>query len=523
MAMSKQGKKSTAKGKATKTIKKSKSVKKGAKGESKVKKTESAKKSASKKSPAKTAKKPAKKAVAKKAAPKKVASKKVSKVKAAPKKAEKSVKVKSAEVEKAPVKRTRKRVNKADAAKVKEVRIAAEAAAKAAKEAAEAAAEEEEVELTDEEKAQKLFESENVSQKDIEAQIEVELEKESKNDEKDRRETRNQKIKELIALAEDQGYLTYEDINEAIPNCIIDPEELESYLALLRGMDIDIVQAQDVDKMKVTKKKGKAAKGGRLDFFDDPIRMYLHQMGQVPLLTREQEVEICKRIEEAEITIRETFNCVGTASGAYLALSDRLENGKERFDRIVIDKFVDSREDYVNNLGKIRKKIKKVQTDLQDTFNEAIKSRTSKTDREKLMAKCAKLRIKQGTILSELYFKQKVVESMASDTDKALGVYRNTVSSLARMEKARRSKRRDLQIKESKKQLLVMKRDFCLSHEESLEYFEALRGAMRRGQQARTEMVEAICNMVDSSGGNPCDCRPGPYNPYPCSHDRNNQ
>jgi RNA polymerase primary sigma factor len=66
------------------------------------------------------------------------------------------------------------------------------------------------------------------------------------------------------------------------------------------------------------------------------------------------------------------------------------------------------------------------------------------------------------------------------------------------MEKARKSKRRDIQIKESKKQLLTMKREFCLSHEEALEYFEALRGAMRRGQQARTEMVEANLRLVIS-------------------------
>ena len=513
MAMSKPGKKTTAKSKATKTPKKSKSAKKGAKGESKVKKSSTASKTKVKKSKSapKAAKKTtAKKAVVKKSAPKKSAPKKSAVKKSAPKKSavKKSAPKKSTKAVKSSAKKTvkkpaakkpgakKKKLNKQDAAKVKEVRIAAEAAAKAAEEKVQN--EEEEVELTDEEKAQKLFESENVSQKDIEAQIMVEMEKETLSDKKDKRETRNQKIKELIALAEDQGYLTYEDINEAIPNCIIDPEELESYLALLRGMDIDIVQAQDVGKMKVTKKKGKAAKGGRLDFFDDPIRMYLHQMGQVPLLTREQEVEICKRIEEAEITIRETFNCVGTASGAYLALSDRLENGKERFDRIVIDKFVESREDYINNLGKIQRRISNVRKSLHETFNEAIKSRTGKTDREKMMEKCKKLRVKQAAILTELHFKQKVVESMASETDKAFGQFRNTVNSLNRLEKARKSKRRDLQIKENKKLLLKMKRDFCPSHDESLEYFEALRGAMRRGQQARTEMVEANLRLVIS-------------------------
>ncbi|MBE0635652.1 RNA polymerase subunit sigma, partial [Candidatus Bipolaricaulota bacterium] len=75
-----------------------------------------------------------------------------------------------------------------------------------------------------------------------------------------------------------------------------------------------------------------------MDVMDDPIRTYLHQMGQVPLLTRNQEVEICKRIEEAEINARALFKRFGFSMEAYLALAARLEEGKERFDRIIIDK-----------------------------------------------------------------------------------------------------------------------------------------------------------------------------------------
>ena len=61
--------------------------------------------------------------------------------------------------------------------------------------------------------------------------------------------------------------------------------------------------------------------------YDDPVRMYLKQMGQVPLLTREQEVEISKRIEEAEINSRKMFGMFGCATGAYLNLIDRLDAG----------------------------------------------------------------------------------------------------------------------------------------------------------------------------------------------------
>jgi RNA polymerase primary sigma factor len=473
----------------SKSAKKTASGAKAAKGSTRA---GAAKKGASKQT---KAPKPSATAKGSGAKSKTISSAKTSTKKAAEKKAPAKKSTEQATKSRASKAKTKKAVDKQTEAKAKASEVAAEAAAATAEgEAAEA-----EVELTPEEKAQKLFESESVRQEDIEAQILVESEKEAKAEkEKDKRESRNQKIKELIALAEDQGYLTFEDVNEAIPDTVIEPEELESYLALLRGMDIDIVQSQDVDKLKVTKKKGKAAKGGRLDFFDDPIRMYLHQMGQVPLLTREQEVEICKRIEEAEVTTREIFNCVGIAGDMYLSLADRLENGKERFDRIVVDKFVDSREDYLNSLPKVRRKILKAQESLHQTFAEAIRSRTSKADREKLLAKCEKLRAKQGTVLKELHFKQKVIESMASDAEREFLTFRNAVTGKARLEKARKSKRRDEEIKVLRKSIVDLQRRFCIPSEECVERFEGLRDAMRRGQQARTEMVEANLRLVIS-------------------------
>lgn len=360
-------------------------------------------------------------------------------------------------------------------------------------------AEEEEVELTDEERAQQLFDSETVRQEDIEAEIHAAEQKETRVvSEKEQREQRNKKVKELIALAEDQGYLTFEDINEAIPESVIDPEELEAYLRLLRGMDIDIVQSQDVHKVKETRKKGKVAKGGRLDFFDDPIRMYLHQMGQVPLLTREQEVEICKRIEDAEIKTRLAFNYFANSADKYLALADRLENGKERFDRVVIDKFVDSRDDYLAMLPKVRNDIMQIQQKLTKAFHAATKSRVSRANREKHLNSCDALREKMAVALNELHFKQKVIESMAADADAENIRFRVARSSMLKLEKQRKAKSREEQIHVLRKELLEYQKRLCVPVEELPERLDDLRKAMRQGQQARTEMVEANLRLVIS-------------------------
>ena len=310
---------------------------------------------------------------------------------------------------------------------------------------------------------------------------------------------RSEKVKGLIQLAEEQGYLSYEDINTAIPESVIDADELEGYLTLLKGMDIEIVETSDVDKVRKTKKKAEqAAKGGRLDFFDDPIRMYLHQMGQVPLLTREQEVEICKRIEDAEVKTRAIFNELGFASRMYIRLADRLENGKERFDRIVIDKYVDSRDDYFTDLPKVRKRIERIQEKVSSTFADAVRTRTKQADRKRKLKSCSTARTKLAAALDELHFKQKVVESMASEAERDFFQLSSIINEQSRLDKRRQSKRRDLRQKECRKIVREKEHLFCMLSDECMERYAELRTAMRNGQQARTEMVEANLRLVIS-------------------------
>ena len=81
--------------------------------------------------------------------------------------------------------------------------------------------------------------------------------------------------------------------------------------------------------------------------------MYLKQMGQVPLLTREQEVEISKRIENAELKAQEALFHASVVGGHIAALGAKLLNREERFDRIVIDKKIESRDAYFRTLPKL--------------------------------------------------------------------------------------------------------------------------------------------------------------------------
>jgi len=313
------------------------------------------------------------------------------------------------------------------------------------------------------------------------------------------REKRNEKLKELIKLAEGQGYLTYEDINEIIPESVIKAEDLESYIVLLRGMDIEIIETADVDKYrKETTKERRTGKTHRLDFSDDPIRMYLHQMGQVPLLTREQEVEICKRIEKAEIGVRTCFDEMGFAAGMYLGLVERLENGEERFDRVVIDKFVDSRDKYLKVLPKLKQSISRTHSRLVRQFADSRKARSAKSARSRKLKAVERTRVGMAQQFHRLHFKQKVIETLAARVDEDFREFKHHLDSIAGLQKKRKSKSRASGLRHERRQIANFEFKFCVVQDDLSHKLTLLRNFMRKGQEARTEMVEANLRLVIS-------------------------
>ncbi len=324
------------------------------------------------------------------------------------------------------------------------------------------------------------------------------------------REERQIKIKELIRLAEEQGYLTFEDINEIIPETVINPDDLEGYLELLRAMEIDVIEAADVEKTrKEGEKAAAAAKGERLDIFDDPIRMYLHQMGQVPLLSREQEVEICKRIEEAEVRTKIYFNEFGFAALEYMRLVERLKSGKERFDRVIQDKFVDNRESYFKNLDRVEREIQKLHKQLVKDFKEARRvSRVSDKERDRRLKEQIKLQKKLAAQFDRLSLKQKEIENMASriDGEKTRNdderrYYRECVDAieeLAKLKARKASKGRDEKIAALQEHIRRLEDEVCMNVEAFVSKSRELKDAMKKGMAARTEMVEANLRLVIS-------------------------
>ena len=302
------------------------------------------------------------------------------------------------------------------------------------------------------------------------------------------------RLRELIKLAKEQGYLTFDDLNEALPDGITDANELDAILTRLRRMEIDVIEASDVDRHKEVKKdldeEEEEKPETKLDILDDPVRMYLKQMGQVPLLTREQEVEISKRIEEAENMVQKHINRFGFTARAHLDLAQKLTEGRERFDRVILDKKIESRERYMKILPRLCKQVEKLGGTITENYAK-LSSNSSKRDTKRLKAFQRTLNSLQR-LYPKFYFKQKVTEEFVHLADER---YQTLVAVQSEMAKHRRGSgaRSPAGIKSHE-----LEKSLWLSLDEYAEQYQSLKSWLRKALRAKTEMVEANLRLVIS-------------------------
>ena len=310
-----------------------------------------------------------------------------------------------------------------------------------------------------------------------------------------------EKMKDLTKLARDQGYLTYGDINGALPTNLIDPEEIDGFILLLRGMDIEVIDSTGVEQFKKqAEKEERAEQAKSMDVMDDPIRTYLHQMGQVPLLTRNQEVEICKRIEEAEVNARALFKRFGFSMEAYLALAARLEEGKERFDRIIIDKHVEGRDKYFRMLPALKKKINLTYKNITILFARLKRAHDHPKKAEHCQKVFDKAWVAYSRQLDGFYFKQKAIEDFVVLADSYYQKHLECTGLIHKLENAKGPKTttRMAKLRGERNKLQDLKDIYLMEASVFEAKYRELKSWLKKGQKARTEMAEANLRLVIS-------------------------
>ena len=308
-------------------------------------------------------------------------------------------------------------------------------------------------------------------------------------------------VKTLLHLAQEHGYITYDDINDVLPDNL-SPEDLDALLTKLRSLDVEIVMDQaeaERTRQPEPAQQQEEDEDARLEILDDPVRMYMNQMGKVPLLTREQEVEICKRIEEAEIEMKRIVYSLGFTAKEHIAIAEKLlsEPPKERFDRVIVDKKIANREGHLRDLRKLIKKIHALDQKVDAKYFAWQKS-LQKGRKEKLQRELKKLGLKLQEMFSRFFYKQKVAEEMIVVAGNVHEKFQASLRHIQELEVLRTTAERRAALEAERAKIQVLEQFVRMPREEFFETFKELRAAADRGLKAKTHMAEANLRLVVS-------------------------
>lgn len=311
-----------------------------------------------------------------------------------------------------------------------------------------------------------------------------------------------QKVEELVAIAKEQGYITYEEINEILPMNFDSAEQIDQILIFLSGMDIQILNQVEVDRQKERKKEAKELEGLAKrpeGTSDDPVRMYLKEMGSVPLLTREEEVEISKRIEKAQIQVEKIIMRFRYSTSEAISIANYLITGKDRFDKIVSEKEVADKALYLQLLPKLSALLRHEDSILEGLQLQLKDPKLKKVDRVKLSEDIEKCRIRTQAYLKRVYCRHNIIEDFGevilTAYERFLVLEKEIQELVPRAEKNKFAAAKLLAM-----QRKLVKRELAAGR--SLDEFKKdvrmLQRWMDKSQEAKREMVESNLRLVIS-------------------------
>ncbi|MGN6737945.1 RNA polymerase sigma factor RpoD [Neisseria sp. P0022.S007] len=178
-------------------------------------------------------------------------------------------------------------------------------------------------------------------------------------------EEQRARLRQLIIMGKERGYITYSEINDALPDDMSDAEQIDNIVSMISGLGIQVTeQAPDAEDILLSDnaaaltdddavEEAEAALSSADSEFGrttDPVRMYMREMGQVDLLTREDEIIIAKKIENALKNMVQAISACPGSIAEILALIEQVRNDEIRVDEVV-EAIIDPNEVLLNELG----------------------------------------------------------------------------------------------------------------------------------------------------------------------------
>jgi RNA polymerase primary sigma factor len=310
-----------------------------------------------------------------------------------------------------------------------------------------------------------------------------------------------EKVRELLIIAKEQGHLTSDDIDDALVDCVVTAEVLDQIYSKLNNLEIKIVDQAEADGVKQPEAEVETEEEVKVpyDGLDDPVRMYMRQMSKVPLLTREQEVAICKRIEEADLERKQILYRLGFAAKEHIALAEKLmaQPPKERFDRVIADNKLEGREVHLKALRTLVKKVRALDEKVDEKYAHWQAAPTAGAKAKRWLEFRALDQKLQATF-PKFHYKQCVLDEMMLVTQNVHDQMQHSARLAAAFEARRKSKGEHSTISAEEQKIQALEKFVRLPREEYLKAHRQLQKCEATSDRARKDMAEANLRLVIS-------------------------
>jgi RNA polymerase primary sigma factor len=324
-------------------------------------------------------------------------------------------------------------------------------------------------------------------------------------------EEKYDEVRQLITMGKEKGYLLYEEVNDMLPSEISSSDELDDIFSMFGSMGIEVVDSEQKYREKSEGEEGAELDltPGALDKTNDPVRMYLREMGTVPLLTREGEVEIAKRIERGKKIVMKVICRTPMAAQEVARYTERLAASEINVRDMVVFNEEEVTEEKIE--AKVRETLK-LSGKVADAHKDYLAYRKKfleigKREPKYVRArwKLGRLRIAVSAAIRRIEFSEAVKRRLTERVRESVERIHESDDKIAKLEPKLRSKVSDeykktvrQQINEQKHLLRQIEEEFDTRTDELKNTLITVIQGEHQAEQAKKELVEANLRLVVS-------------------------
>ncbi len=341
-------------------------------------------------------------------------------------------------------------------------------------------------------------------------------------------EEKYDEVRQLINIGKEKGYLLYDEVNELLPSEITSSDELDDLFNTFGSAGIEVIDSDQkyLRDEKALDRTGEGAEEleldltpGALDKTNDPVRMYLREMGTVPLLTREGEVEIARRIERGKLAVIKSISRTPLIARKVIELGDQLHSGDRTIRELVIfndeeitDERIQERSKQVQKQIDAVRKARAASEKLEEKLRETPRGTTTRDKRKYRRARWAAMRarVELSIYIRRIEFTESIKRRLIDDMKDAVDAVQKVQRDIEGVSRQLNPKNRKQRLKEEERKTALRQiKDLRLKlktmtdelEQEPAELKRTLETIIRgewQAEQAKKELVEANLRLVVS-------------------------